>query len=316
MLNFPPPPQPPVDASQLENLAEYYRELAEYYRRASEIAAGQLAHVEALLHPNELLSLSENDEDCWLEVSKTENSNGSRALIQNLRVPQLSASLSVKNGQTDNGILDSFAPNPLKKDILSKSNSATTDAESFELLTGELESNRGKILHLDYLVRKLFPAIASKELDSAKERTKTFLDLGTQQQKWFAVPDAPDCWTIDLREFPDLIEQPTPTPKSSSRTSHVREPSSRTVSSPMRTTLIGSERLERYATITLALADCLKKYYPNSMKTKQIADYFYPDGLSDTRRQKVHASLSNALSAENNKLWKRVKVGEYVWKKS
>ncbi|NJN13518.1 MAG: hypothetical protein HC815_38700, partial [Richelia sp. RM1_1_1] len=54
MLNFPPPPQPPVDASQLESLADYYRSLADYYRRASEIASQQLAHVEALLHPNEL----------------------------------------------------------------------------------------------------------------------------------------------------------------------------------------------------------------------------------------------------------------------
>ncbi|NJO94436.1 MAG: hypothetical protein HC820_09135 [Hydrococcus sp. RM1_1_31] len=50
------------------------------------------------------------------------------------------------------------------------------------------------------------------------------------------------------------------------------------------------------------------------MKTKQIADYFYPEGLSDSRRQKVHASLSNALSEGNNKSWRRVKVGQYIWK--
>jgi hypothetical protein len=52
------------------------------------------------------------------------------------------------------------------------------------------------------------------------------------------------------------------------------------------------------------------------MTTKQIADYFYPEGLSDTRRQKVHASLTNALSAGCNKLWWRVKLGEYIGKSS
>jgi hypothetical protein len=59
VLNFPPPPEPPIDASQLKNLAEYYRSLVDYYRRASEIAANQLSHVEALLHPpnSELIDL-------------------------------------------------------------------------------------------------------------------------------------------------------------------------------------------------------------------------------------------------------------------
>jgi hypothetical protein len=49
------------------------------------------------------------------------------------------------------------------------------------------------------------------------------------------------------------------------------------------------------------------------MTIQQIADYFYPDGLSPSRRQKIHGSLGNDLSAGNNQLWRRVKLGTYLW---
>jgi hypothetical protein len=169
------------------------------------------------------------------------------------------------------------------------------------VLANELESNRGKMLHLDYLVRKLRGEIDSDELDKAIKETRLLLEKGTQEQKWFAVPDAPDCWTIDLSEFPDLIEQPTPPKRASSLAP--------------RTILVGSERLDLYATVTDAIAACLEEHYPKSMKIAKIADYFYPDGLSPSRRQKVHNSLGNVLSAGCNKLWRRVSVGEYIWKK-
>jgi hypothetical protein len=304
MINFPPPPQPPIDSSQLESLAEYYRQLVDYYRRAEAIASQKLTHVEALLHPSEELTFHSSDDlNGWLETPLT---NGSEQKALASPLPQLLATASSSQPHTteeesspviEKRYSGADAPSQTKQ-----SSPCKTDSQLIELLATELESHRGKMLHLDYLVRKLFPAIASDELNSAKDKTKSLLKLGMAQQKWFAVPDAPDCWTIDLNEFPDLNEQPSSFQRSS-------------FSAP-RTTLFGSERLERYATITLALADCLKEHYPNSMKTKQIADYFYPDGLSDTRRQKVHVSLSHALSAENNKLWKRVRVGEYVWKKS
>ncbi|NJO94437.1 MAG: hypothetical protein HC820_09140 [Hydrococcus sp. RM1_1_31] len=216
MLNFPPPPQPPIDTSQLESLAEYYRSLADYYRRAAEIASQQLSHVEALLHPIELLGFSEeNDLDGWLETHK---SNGFQTLEPGSGVPQLSATVADESHQHEQ------EDTPFQSNEKSQTR---TDSELSTLLTTELESNRGKMLHLDYLVREIYGAIDEDKLESAKKETRSLLEKGMQQQKWFAVPDAPDCWTIDLSEFPDLTE-----PKTSTK---------RSPTSPPRTTLVGSE---------------------------------------------------------------------------
>lgn len=217
MLNFPPPPLPPVDASQLENLAEYYRALTDYYRRASEIAAQQLTHVEALLHPNTELTFSSEIES-WLSSPETHQTNGNRELAIGEPIPQLSATAVIENGQKDLAFPDELESNSQPSEETFETTSLRQELKTvvnqetlLEILATELESNRGKMLHLDYLVRKLYGEIESTELESALKITKKLLSEGASQQKWFAVPDAPDCWTIDLAEFPDLIEKPTPT---------------------------------------------------------------------------------------------------------
>jgi hypothetical protein len=303
MLNFPPPPPPPIDSSQLENLAEYYRALVDYYRRASELASQQLTHVEALLHPNsELTFLSELDG--WLSSPETQHPNGNRTLAIAEPIPQLLATGVKENGQKLNfpDFLESNTQptEEIEEENKEESRTVITEETLLEVLATELESNRGKMLHLDYLVRKLHGEIDSRERDNATQETRMLLEKGTTQQRWFAVRDAPDCWTIDLGEFPDLTEQPTPLKRASYN---------------LRITLVGSEILERYATISDAIAACLEEHYPKSMTTKQIADWFYPEGLSPSRRQKIHSSLGNALSAGCDKLWRRVRLGEYIWKK-
>ncbi len=256
----------------MEHLATYYRQLVEYYHRAAKVAEQQLAHVEALLHPIEKLAFPSS-------VSgrlETPSSDGSQPLAMGSPIPQLSAS-------------------PEERET------AMTDEAKLELLATELASHRGKILHLDYLVRKLYGEIEAKEMEPARTSTRKLLEGGVSHNRWFAVPDAPDCWTIDLALFPDFISPPTPSKKQPPYAP--------------RTTLVGSERLARYATVAEALCACLSQHYPNSMTIAQIADWFYPDGLSPSRRQKVHTSLSNALSAGCNKFWRRVRVGEYIGNK-
>jgi hypothetical protein len=310
MLNFLPPPPPPIDTSQLESLASYYRSLVDYYRRASEIAAQQLAHVEALLNPpsSELTFPSSSDLNSWLSSSETHQSNGNKTLTSGSEIPQLSATAVLENGQKDLAPLDQLGSNnqpsaetEQNNSTLSESRTVVTEETLLEELSTELESNRGKMLHLDYLVRKLYGEVDSSFLESATEETKALLGKGGAQQRWFAVPDAPDCWTIDLSEFPYLIEQPNP--------SQEKQPSYNP-----RITLVGSERIDRYATVSEAIAACLSDHYPDSMTTKQIADWFYPEGLSDARRQKVHAALGKSLSDGNNKTWRRVRMGKYIWK--
>jgi hypothetical protein len=314
VLNFPPPPEPPIDASQLKNLAEYYRQLVDYCRRASEIAANQLSHVEALLPPPNSELMFSSEIEGWLSSSETHQSNGNRELAFAKRaggnlaepIPQLSATAIIENGQKDFSAPNANGGIPQHNEETFENNSTpseeptvVTEETLLEVLAIELESNRGKMLHLDYLVRKLYGEVDSSFLESATEETKALLGKGTAQQRWFAVPDAPDCWTIDLKEFPDLTEPPKPSGK--------KPPSSHP-----RKTLVGSERLARYATVAEALAACLEEHYPNSMTSEQIADYFYPDGLSKSKREKVLASLGKALSKGNNKSWRRVRVGQYI----
>jgi hypothetical protein len=301
MLNFPPPAPPPIDASQLEKLADYYRSLVDYYRRASEIASLQLAHVEALLHPNAELTFGSSSEvSCWLETPLT---NGGRQKDLASPLPQLLATARGSQPQTtEEEPLPTIEKRDLENDAPSEadeSNHHQTDSQLIKLLEGELQSNRGKMLHLDYLTRKLYGERDPSQLESSTEKTRSLLSQGAQSQKWFAAPDSPDCWTIDLSEFPDLTEQANSSGKHSPHAS--------------RTTLIGSERLARYPTVIDAIAACLQEHYPKPMTIKQIADYFYPDNLSPSRRQKIHGSLGNALSAGNNQLWRRVKLGTYIW---
>lgn len=273
MLNFPPPPPPPIDVSQLEHLAQYYQNLLDYYQQAARIAQNQLAHIEALLHPNELLAFpSDSQGKAWGE---TASSKSSQSLAMGSPIPQLSASPQERG-------------------------TVMTDGARLELLATELASNRGKMLHLDYLVRKLYGESEQAELESARTTTRKLLEYGTSRNRWFAAPDSPDCWTIDLALFPDLIAQPTTSKRSPPHVS--------------RTTLFDSQRLAGYATVAEAIAVCLEQHYPNSMTTSQIADWFYPEGLSPSKRQKVHSTLSNPLSAGCNKTWRRVRLGEYIWK--
>jgi hypothetical protein len=302
MLNFPPPPPPPIDASQLENLADYYRSMVDYYRRAGDLASQQLAHVEALLHPNAFLAFGSSDDVNGCPEKPSTNGSKQKAIAFSL--PQLLATAHGSIPQTteeepplaiEERHLDSGEDAFFDADEESRSQ---TDSQEMKLLARELESNRGKILHLDYLVRKLYVESDLSELESATEVTRSYLEKGAAQQLWFAVPDSPDCWTIDLGEFPDL------TPQVNSR--------AKKQSHPPRTTLVGSERLARYATVMDALAACLKEHYPNSMTTRQIADWFYPEELSHSRREKVHTAMGKALSAGCDRLWRRVRVGEYI----
>lgn len=297
MLNFPPPPPPPIDASQLENLAKYYSSLVDYYRRASEIAAQQLTHVEALLHPPNAELTFSSELESWLSSRETPFPNGNKVLAIGEQPPQLSAMAADENGQknfypSNSGSTQLCASLEENNPIPSKSETVVTEENLLFVLATELESNRGKMLHLDYLVRKLKGDLDDSELDSAREETRSLLEKGTQEQKWFAVPDSPDCWTIDLSEFPDLVKQPNSS-------------SSKQPSKNPRITLVGSERLDCYATVSEAIAACLEEHYPDSMTTLQIADWFYPKGLSQVRRQKVHAALGKSLSDGNNQYWRR-----------
>jgi hypothetical protein len=73
-----------------------------------------------------------------------------------------------------------------------------------------LEAGRGKLLHLGFIVRQLYGRLPPEILAEVTERTRQQMAEGAKAEKWFAVPDSPDCWTIDLGEFPEWAEPSAP----------------------------------------------------------------------------------------------------------
>ena len=236
-MKFPPPPEPPTVAEEfLHQLADYYRQLVEYHQRAATAAAQQLAHLEALLHPERLLDFPKDVPYWQLPVA----SDQSRSVAPH-------EAISVTNEQ--------------------------------ESLTGHCES--------------------------VTAATRQLLEEGATQGKWCAVPDSPDCWTIDLKDFPDLAATKPDQGRSKPQAKHSLR------------TIPDCEKLVQYGTVKAAIAACLEEHSPVPMTIWQVVDWFYPQGQPSEVRRKAYGAISKALSDGCDRLgWRRVSPGRYVWKQS
>lgn len=280
MLNFPSPPPPPSGGNQLLNqLADYYRQLVEYHQRAAELATQQLAHVEALLNP----SLIELD---FLAIHSHFDSQNNRDRLEDI-IPllELPSSHELELEEDEN--------------VIGKEGATITD-DLIELL----ETNRGKILHIDYIVRKLYGTVPSEDLIEVTQATKKLLEEGAKQKKWYAMPDSPGCWTIDIKEFPDFfITKKNPSPQK--KPAHLPPFSSR---------LPYSEKLAQYDTTTAAISACLQENYSHTMTTTEVLDWLYPEGINQKQRKKAAEAINNILTkGVGLKGWQRVAPGQYRW---
>ena len=312
MVKFPPPPEPPTVGEEfLHQLADYYRSLVEYHQRAATAAAQQLAHLESLLHPERLLDFPK-DVPYWLtEESPTPSADGdlpeSPPPSQLPSVQEEAAPTDSDKGTGGQGELVQPAPSTGPNEPLSTSELAQSPTqvavieptvEASLVLTLLLEAERGKMLHLDFIVRKLYGRLPPLELKRVTAATRQLLEEGASQLKWYAVPDSPDCWTIDLKHFPDLatVERHQPQRASPNRT------------------IPDCEKLSEYGTVKKALAACLEEHSPQSMTIAQVVDWFYPEGLEKAYRSKAYRSISKGLSEGCDRLgWRRVSLGRYVW---
>jgi hypothetical protein len=152
----------------LHQLADYYQQLQEYHQQAAAAAAQQLAHLQCLLpSPRQAVLTTE----------------------------------VAREGQA---ALDKAASQPT---LLFNPEGEMPRMASWLEIEDTLEEGRGKMLHLGFIVRKLYGRLPPDLLAPVTERTRQQLAEGARAGKWFAVPDSPDCWTIDLREFPDWAEE-------------------------------------------------------------------------------------------------------------
>lgn len=257
-----PPPEPPKDSEQfLRELIDYYRTSLDYHQRAAAQAVASLTHLEALLDMNRA-SLG----------------------LQSVTLDLISNS-------------NAIAPSELP----SRQQSETVDdpsVPSLEELEELLTINRGKMLHLDYIVRVLCGKHSEVEQSEIARSVEQLLELGAKDNKWSPVPDSPGCWTIDLAEFPELTEE---RPKGQSRKKLISR-------------LPINEKLDQYTSLTEAIRGCLENNATKSMSVGEILDWFYPEGIPSENRQRAREAIKDVIIKKCGLpgCWKRVAIGRYA----
>ncbi len=158
-----------------------------------------------------------------------------------------------------------------------------------------LELNRGKILQIDYMARELSQ---NQELIE-KQELESILVQGEKEELWASVPEAPGCWTIDLKEIAEVGVKSKSQKKKKRRRKNLTPKKG---------------KMRQYQTLTQAVTDCVSQNYPQVMTTDKISEWLYPRGLSATESQQVKNAIGKVLSKGSGDLWTRVAVGKYVWK--
>ena len=183
------PPSPPAGATEyLSGLADYYRQLVEYHQQAALVAAQQLNHVQALLGEPPVLSTTVEAQSWLLD----ESGQATRQIAETRDDDELDKE-SEPDQQSDLPLDDETEPFPV------------TLVQIRELL----ESDRGTMLHIDYIIRHFYGPISESQQDSVKPLIEKQLRAGAKLRMWSEVPDAPECWTLTLLDFPDLASLET-----------------------------------------------------------------------------------------------------------
>jgi hypothetical protein len=326
-----PPVAPTASREVLLELAAYYRQLTEYHQRSAAIAAQQLAHVEVLLNSSLTLDRSWDVDNKSLLTHSDRGNTLSPDLRSVLEISSLDATVAAEASQPSvPNNSNSYVQKALFDDVnafgrQSVSSVSSTEAdEVFDLDKAKqaieqlLIDNRHKILRLDYIVQKLYGHlnISGAEKEQLQDKVKQILIVGESQRFWYAVPDSPDCWTIELEDIPDLAPTSAKGQKKSSlsnsgTTQPLKKQTKKSIK--LRSRLAYSEKLENVSLVD-AVAECLQENYPMTMTANEVVRWLYPNGLPEEDRKQARSSVSDTLNKRcDSKGWRRVNVGVYVW---
>ncbi|NJP20489.1 MAG: hypothetical protein HC763_17475 [Hydrococcus sp. CRU_1_1] len=261
-----PPPEPPKDTEQfLQELIDYYRTLLDYHQRAAAQAVASLTHLEALL-----------------DMSRASASLGRQSVTLDL----------ISNS---NAIAPPELPSMQQSEETLESHLSIPTLEDLEEL---LTINRGKILHIDYIVRILCGKQSEEEQQEIARSVEQLLESGTHEGKWSSIPDSPGCWTLDLTEFPDLIKEQS---KGQSRKKLISR-------------LPINERLDQFTSLTEAIRGCLEANAPKSMNVGEMLEWFYPEGIASEKKQRAREAIKDVIIKKCGlpNCWKRVAIGRYA----
>ncbi len=329
MLNLPPPPPPPTSSEQtLLELAAYYHQLLDYYQQASAEVAKQLAHIEALVNPNCLILDKAQDQSNLTRMGEVQQG----AVVDKLTLSPSSAFLSSEvarslpvsqllkqSAQKSFISQERYSSDPIgdsKETNASHAKSVANERQKIDLYTALariLAANRGTMLHIDYLVREIFGQLSEPEHTTAQEYLEQILQVGEQQQQWFAVPDASGCWTIDLEDFPNLAAKAALSSTNKRAKKHFPHKNKHPKPHPERSRLPKSRRLEQFDSWMDAVGTFIEQSYPQTISSTDVVDWLYPEGLSKIHHKLVRSDANKTLSAGCQRgLWQRKGVGVYL----
>ncbi len=233
--NIETPPQALLES--LLGLREYYGRLVQEYELRVTTARVQLAHVEALLSNShasisskalpdldilDVTAIAQASSDLSREAVKSQL-NGSGDRDTNLVEFDEDESELDPNDEPDENVLveeDTLEENVDEdEDRESSTLKETTSAKEkynpksgsdiamlpefrhisrIEAIKQLLESNKGKVCHIDFVVRSLYGDLESTAFKVVKGRVHSSLTHGKEQMYWESVPDEPGCYTLDL----------------------------------------------------------------------------------------------------------------------
>jgi hypothetical protein len=287
-----PPAKPSANTEKaLLDLANYYRQLVVYHQQSAAIAASELARLETSI-----------------------DTNFARTPVWQPPTPPVSwmdrdlAKLIAELAETP-------------RNLRSASDDSLPEVRLFGLeeLTQSLKQiltvNRTKILRLDYLVLEIGEkqGFSREQQAQLKPQIERILEKGAIDGFWAKVPDSPDCWTLDLRDFPDLLSEAVAA--SDSSLDLVKKPNKTKRIAYNRSRLPSCPKLERYETLTASISECLKEKYPHSIDAHGILRWLYNPPLEGKALTKAYQAVSDGLNKGcNRKYWYRAEIGRYIWK--
>jgi hypothetical protein len=338
------PPQALIEP--LLGLREYYARLVQEYELKVTTARVQLAHVEALLSNSSALMngkgfpgleildvtaitqtsthLSREAIESQLKGSNTQEVDLAEEFGEDteseLETSDETASESQEDTDKkneDDDVSESSKPEKAKSSKAKYSGKGGSDIQMLpdfrhisriEAIKQLLEDNRGKVCHIDFVVRSLYGDLESTAFKVVKGRVHSSLTHGKEQMYWESVPDEPGCYTLDL----SLV-----TPPGSKSKSKKAKPKARKQLIPQRTKKI--PMLPQYEgqflidAISSFLEDNSGKIYSVSEIIEQIYGALDEEEIRDMKiRSMVLGELSRGYRIGR---FARVpnKLGYYTW---
>jgi hypothetical protein len=269
-----PPPQPPSNSDRfLHDLIDYYRALLDYHQKLATQAASSLAHIEALLNAKSFT---------WQQSQPLER-------------------VSYNGKQNDISTLEEIAPT-IEEFLTLERPDVDVDVSlpSLDHIEELFKVNRGKMLHLDYIVRVLCGHLEGETLERVTEEIVQMLELGVSQGKWFAILDSPNCWTLSLEDFPELTSEKTINKVRTRRKLISRLPD--------------NGKVHQYPTLTDAIVACLQENAPKALTINQMLDWFYPEGMPTEDKKRARQAIRDIVMKKcgRDNCWKRVGTGIYT----